>query len=117
MRWFGRGARIEAKLDQILKNQRELLKMSTTQAASTADLQAAVTADTAIGSSVLTLANGIIAQLNAALAADKANGVDAAAVTAAVAQLQANATNMAAWVTANTPAAPAPVAAPVTPTP
>ena len=88
---------INNKLDQ-LKLQES--KDMATQAQALADLTTAVTNNTTVSGSIITLLNGIAAQLAAALAAN-----NPAAIEALVAQLNTNAAAMAAAVTANTPAA------------
>jgi D-serine deaminase-like pyridoxal phosphate-dependent protein len=66
-----------------------------------ADLQTAVTNETTVEASVITLLNGISAQLAAALAA----GGSPTQIQAVIDQVNANAAAAAAAVTANTPAA------------
>jgi len=73
-----------------------------------ADLQAAVTRNTDVANSAVTLINGIASRMQAAVDAALANGASAtelAPVTAEVAALNANSDALAAAVTANTPAA------------
>jgi len=79
--------------------------------ASFADIQNAVTAETTVEQSVLTLLNGIAAQLATALAA----GGTPAQIQGVVDALNANIAAMQAAVTANTPSAPSPAPAPATP--
>ena len=81
----------------LLSIHRILEKMST----SLSDLQAAVAAQTTVDASVVTLLQGLSAQLTAALAAG-----DDAAVEAAAQAIASNTATLAAAVVANTPAAP-----------
>jgi preprotein translocase subunit YajC len=69
------------------------------------DLQAAVTAETTVVASAVTLINGLAAQIASAVAAN-----DSVALEALSTQLTASSAALSAAVTANTPAAPAPVA-------
>jgi hypothetical protein len=72
------------------------------------DLQAAVTAETSVVASAVTLINGLAAQIASAVAAN-----DSAALETLSSQLTASAAALGAAVTANTPAAPvAPAPAP-----
>jgi hypothetical protein len=89
-------AAIAAQLDSLLKGQ-------TIMAQDLTALQAAVTNETTVTASAVTLIQGIAAQLTAALAA----GADPVALAAMATQLNASAAALAAAVTANTPAAPA----------
>lgn len=86
--------RIEAKLDLLLVKEQKL--MATIQ-----DVQNAVTSETTVVGSVVTLLNQLSAQLQAAIAQN-----DPAALQALVTSINANATTLANAVTANTPAAP-----------
>jgi hypothetical protein len=72
-----------------------------TAAQALTDLTNAVTTETTLDQSVLTLIQNLLTQIQAA------NGVSPAAVEALVATMQANASGLAAAVTANTPAPPA----------
>lgn len=85
--------RIEAKIDQLLKNERTIIMDLTT-------LQAQVEQTLTVEQSAVTLINGLAAQI--AAAAD-----DPAKVSALAAQLKSSADTLAAAITANTPAAPA----------
>jgi hypothetical protein len=94
--------RIERKLDLLLR----ITVMSTAATDQNfANLQAAVTAETTVEASAVTLIDGFAAQLAAAIAA--ANNGDSAALPALQAQIAASSATLAAAVTANTPAAPA----------
>ena len=98
-------APLKAQLDRIQQLLEQMKSQETkdmaTQAQAMADLTTAVANDTTVSGSIITLLNGVAAQLAAALAAN-----NPAAIEALVTQLNANAAAMAAAVTANTPAAP-----------
>ena len=74
-------------------------------------LQTAVANEGTVEASAITLLQGLSAQLQQ-LIANSGNTVDPAAVQAIVDSINANAATLAAAVTANTPAAPAPASAP-----
>lgn len=100
---------ILAAVQQVLENQAiinskldALLKGEQTMAATFADIQAAVTANTSAEASVVVVLNNISAQLVAALAA----GGTPAQIQAVIDQVNANTAAAAAAVVANTPAAP-----------
>ena len=101
--WFGaiwsRLAVINAKLDVILRKEKDIIMTLD-------DITNAVAAEQTVEASAITLLNQLAAEVAAA-----AN--DPAKIQAIVTQIQTNAATLAAAVTANTPAAPAP--APATP--
>jgi hypothetical protein len=86
--------RIEAKLDLLIATETKTM-------ATLADIAAAVTAQTTVVGSVVTLLQQLSAELKAAIA----NSADPAALQALVDSINANATTLANAVTANTPAA------------
>jgi hypothetical protein len=90
--------RIEAKLDQILK---ELSLMSANLSANFLALQAQVAQNATVEGSAVTLIQGLSTQLAAAIAAQ--NNGDTAALPALQQQLATSATALAAAITANTP--------------
>jgi hypothetical protein len=98
-----------AKLDALLAGQalirKELAAMSASTANSLANLQAAVAAQTTVTQSVLTLLSTMAAEIAAASPTGDNPAIDAVVTT-----MNANAASLAAAVTANTPAAPAPAA-------
>lgn len=89
-----RFAALEYKLDQLLKG-------AITMSIALADLTAAVNKSTTVEQSAITMIQGLAAQI-------AANATDPAAVSALASQLNAGADALAAAITANTPAAPAP---------
>jgi hypothetical protein len=98
-----------AKLDALLAGQalirKELAAMSASTTNSLANLQAAVAAQTTVTQSVLTLLSTMAAEIAAASPTGDNPAIDAVVTT-----MNANAASLAAAVTANTPAAPAPAA-------
>ena len=100
-------ARIEAKLG-IVEKEEETNMYDLTQ------LTADVTNDTTVEKSAVTLLQGLKSRLDAAIAADQAG--DPQQLAALSTQLEASTADLAAAITANTPAAAAP-AAPATPAP
>lgn len=88
-------------LGQMVTILNSIVEKENAMAATLDDVQTAVAAETTVEGSVITLLNGIAAQLAAALAAN-----DPAKVQAIVDQITANTTAMSAAVAANTPAAP-----------
>ena len=99
MSWFSRrSARVERKVDLILKL---LLEGMNIMSAELDALSAQVAASATVEASAITLIQGLAAQIAAA-------GTDPAKLSALTASLNASATALAAAVSANTPAAPAP---------
>jgi peptidoglycan hydrolase CwlO-like protein len=92
---------IPAELRSIRESLHSLHRKLDTMSTALSDLQAAVAAQTTVDASVVTLLQGLSAQLTAALAAG-----DDTAVEAAAQAIAANTATLAAAVTANTPAAP-----------
>lgn len=84
-----------ALLLNVLQQERQIMSLET-------ELNDAVSAETTVDQSIVTLLNGIAAQLAAALA----SATPDAAVQAAIDGIKANSAAIAAAVTANTPAAP-----------
>lgn len=91
--------RLEAQNVLILSKLDQLLKKEDFTMADFSQLQAEVARNTTVVSSVKALIAGFAAQLQAA-------GTDQAAINAVIAQMKANDDDLAAAVTANTPAAP-----------
>jgi hypothetical protein len=90
----------DPRLDQVLALVRQIAQQETAEMATLTDVETAVAAERTVEDSVVTLLNGLAAQLKAALAAN-----DPAAVQAVVDQITANTQAMSAAVTANTAAA------------
>jgi hypothetical protein len=99
---------MEALLNSIQTATTAIQTGETKLMASIDDLTAAVAQETTLEGSVITLLNGIEAQLVAA-------GLDATKVNAVFDKVTANNTALQAAITANTPAAPAPPAPPAPP--
>jgi hypothetical protein len=93
--------RIEQKIDLLLQR---LNIMSANVSANFLALQAQVAQNASVEGSAVTLIQGLVTQLAAAIAA-QANG-DTAALPALQSQLATSATALAAAITANTPVAP-----------
>ena len=94
---YARLARIEAKLDQLLRSTQQ---MSANVDSNFLALQAQVAQTTTVEQSAITLIQGLAQQLAAAIAA--ANNGDSAALPALQQQLANSAQSLAAAVTANT---------------
>ena len=103
--WLGRGARLEQKLDQLLAMTAGLKAEEDTMAKTLDDVLADVTAEVTADQSLITLCNGLSAQLKAALAAG-----DTAKVQQIADQLEANTATVVAAVNANTTPTPPPAA-------
>jgi hypothetical protein len=92
-------------LHEILSNQHFIISKLLKMDQSVIDLQAAVAAEQTVETGVITLLQQLTGQLQSGIDAG-----DLAAIQATTDQIKANTTALAAAVTANTPAAPAPVA-------
>ena len=90
------------KLDQILTRLGAIQAQEAIMAATLDDTLAAVTAESTVDDSIITLLNGLAAQIKAG----GLSAADAAKVQAIFDQATANSTKIAAAVTANTPPAP-----------
>jgi hypothetical protein len=95
-------------VDEVYALVAELLQKEINTMATIDDIKAAVTAETTLEGSLVTLLNQVVGNLKAAVAAN-----DPAALQAVLDQLQANANTMSAALQANTPAAAPAPAAPV----
>jgi hypothetical protein len=96
------------RLDRLEILIERLIEKMATLATAITNLQTAVTADTTVEQSAITLLNGIPALITAAVNQALANGATSAqltALTTLATTIQQNSTNLAAAVTANTPVA------------
>ena len=94
--------RLEAKLDQVLAAQAAAQQREEMELMTLAELKAKVEATTTIEESAVALLTGLAQQLKDALA----NGADPAAIQAIADELDAGTNDLAAAISANTPAAP-----------
>jgi hypothetical protein len=98
MHWF---RNVDRKLDEILGILRSVHNQGAHMSAEMDALEAQVTQMTTVEKSAVALINGLAAQIAAA-------GTDPAKLRALTASLQADAADLSAAITANTPAAPTP---------
>ena len=102
---FGRRAALASIQATLAAIRKDIAAMSASTTNSLANLQAAVAAQTTVTQSVLTLLSTMAAEIAAASPTGDNPAIDAVVTT-----MNANAASLAAAVTANTPAAPAPAA-------
>lgn len=107
--WIGRGRRIEAKLDALLRRQAVLMQESDMAQQTLQDLIDQVHANTAVEAAAATAITGLIGRL------EQANAIgDGAQFASIIGEVKASASALAAAIPANTPAAsteePAPAA-------
>lgn len=103
-RWFCRKEKISVGEQRLIEMFYMLDRKVDDLMAQIDDLKAAVAAEATVEASAISLLNGLSAQLTAALSGNNPS----ADVQAVIDNINANTTSLAAAVTANTPAAPAP---------